>query len=298
MATAAASPILRATGFALLATVSFACVNLSVRALSLGGLPTVEIVFLRSAVSLLALAPWVIRAGTGALRTSIPHMHLLRGIVLGIGTVMWFQGLGMLPLGDAMSLQFTTPLWVAVLAALLLRERVTPARWAVIALGFAGVLVIIRPGMGGAALGIGALLVLGGAAFYGCHTVIMKPMARTEGGAAMVFYLNSLYFIVFGCMMPFFWVMPGWNQLGWLTLLGIAGALSHVFLTRALHLADASFVAPFDFLKLPFGATMAFFLFGDVSDTWTWIGAAIIIAAGYMNARAEGSRRAKEGGGG
>jgi drug/metabolite transporter (DMT)-like permease len=288
MATAAASPILRATGFALLATVSFACVNLSVRALSLGGLPTVEIVFLRSAVSLLFVAPWVMRVGAAGLRTGIFRMHVLRGVILGIGTVMWFAGLGMLPLGDALSLQFTTPLWVAVLAALILRESVRPARWAVIAMGFAGVLVIVRPGLGGAALGQGAVLVLAGAALYACHTVIMKPMARTESGGAMVLYLNAMYFLAFGLAMPFYWVTPDTTQLGWTALLGICGATSHVFLTRALNLADASFVAPFDFLKLPIGASLAWVLFGDVSDIWTWVGAAVIIAAGYLNARIGG----------
>jgi drug/metabolite transporter (DMT)-like permease len=297
MTAAPMSPLLRATGFALLATACFACVNLSVRALSLGGLPTLEIVFLRSAVSLAAIAPWVARVGARGLRTGIFRLHLLRGVILGGGTVLWFAGLGMLPLGDALSLQFTTPLWVAVLAAVLLREKVDLARWAVIALGFAGVLVIVRPGLGGAALGQGAAFVLAGAALYACHTVIMKPMARTEGGGTMVFYLNFMYFLFFGLFMPFVWTMPGVGQLGWLALLGVCGALSHVFLTRALHLADASFVAPFDFLKLPFGASLAWVLFGDVSDVWTWVGAAIIIAAGYLNARAEGRRRAAEPGG-
>jgi drug/metabolite transporter (DMT)-like permease len=121
---------------------------------------------------------------------------------------------------------------------------------------------------------------------------MMKPMSRTESPGAMVFHLNIWYVPAFGACLPFVWVTPGWEHVGWLTLLGVCGATAHFFLTRALALADASYVSPFEFFKLPIGAGLAFALFGDVSDAWTWVGAAVICAAGTLNARHESRRRA------
>lgn len=288
-----ASPLLRATGFALLATSSFAGVNLSVRALSLSGMPTLEIAFFRAAIAIALTLPWLARVGFAGVRTTMPVRHFLRSAVNGSGMVLWFAGLGMLALGDALALQFTMPLWVVVMAALFLSEKVDATRWGVVALGFVGVLVIVRPGMGGETAGLGAALVLGGAALYALNTVLMKPMSRTESPGAMVFYLNIWYLPAFGAFVPFVWVPPRPEHLVWIAVLGFCGASSHFFLTRALHLADASYVSPFEFLKLPFGAAMAWLLFGDVSDLWTWVGAGIIACAGWLNARHESRRRAR-----
>jgi drug/metabolite transporter (DMT)-like permease len=295
---AGASPLLRATLFALLSTASFACTGLSVRALTLAGIPTLESAFFRGAISLAMTAPWLMQAGFAGIRTTMPVRHVLRSAANGAGMVLWFAGLGMLALGDALALQFTMPLWVVLAAALFLGEKVDAMRIGVLALGFAGVLIVVRPGAGGETGGIGALLVLGGAAFYALNTIMMKPMSRTESPAAMVFHLNVWYVPAFGACLPFVWVAPGWEHVLWLALLGIAGASAHFFLTRALALADASYVSPFEFLKLPFGAGLAFLLFGDVSDLWTWVGAAVIFAAGLLNARHEGTRRRRAGGDG
>jgi drug/metabolite transporter (DMT)-like permease len=292
------TPLLRATVFALLATTSFAGVNLSVRALSLSGMPTLEIAFLRAAIAMAITLPWLAKVGIDGVRTTMPFRHFLRSAINGAGMVLWFAGLGMLALGDALALQFTLPLWVVVMAALFLRERVDGARWGIVVLGFAGVLVIVRPGLGGEIVGPGVALVLAGAALYALNTVLMKPMARTESAGAMVFYLNIWYLPVFGAFMPFVWVTPGPEHLVWIAVLGFCGASSHYFLTRALHLADASYVSPFEFLKLPIGASLAWFLFGDVSDIWTWLGAGVIIFAGWLNARHESRRRARTGPGG
>jgi drug/metabolite transporter (DMT)-like permease len=263
-----------------------------VRALSLSGIPVLESAFFRGLISVLLTLPWLMRVGMDGIRTQMPVRHVMRSAANGVGMVLWFMGVSMLALGDALALQFTMPLWVVVAAALFLGERVDAMRWGIVALGFTGVLIVVRPGSGGETAGLGAMIVLGAAGFYALNAVLMKTMSRTESPGAMVFHLNIWYVPVFGACLPFVWVTPGWEHVGWFALLGICGATAHYFLTKALALADASYVSPFEFFKLPVGAGLAFALFGDVSDIWTWVGAAVICAAGTLNARHEARRRA------
>lgn len=280
----AGSSALIGAGWMLVSVLTFSGISVSARALA-RDLPSGEILFLRALVGLTALLPWLFRSGLRIVATRKPMMHFLRGIVSAAAMLCWFTALGSLPVGDAIAIQFTLPLFLVLLAALVLRESVDVQRWIAVAVGFAGTLVIIRPGFQTVNLAIG--LVLASAVFYAGNHAFTKAMSATESGVAIAFYMNLVHIPIAGTLALFDWRPPAWHHVGWVIALGLCGTYAHVFLTRAFAHADASALAPLDFLRLPVAATLAYWLFGDVSDGWTWLGAAIVFAAGLAITRRE-----------
>jgi drug/metabolite transporter (DMT)-like permease len=295
------SPVLRGTFWMAMCMLSFAGVALSVRALS-SHLPIVEIVLFRAAFGVAVSLPWLWRTGIGGLKTTCLSLHFGRSVVNGLGMFCWFTALGMMAIGDVLALQFTSPLFMVLLGALVLREAVGRSRWIATAIGFGGALIIIRPGFGEVSAGV--FFVLAAAILYAGNHAMTKPLARKDSGGAIVFYMNAIHLPVFLVLAPTVWVAPAMGDAGWVILLGVCGATAHVFLARALRLADLSTLALVDFLKLPVAAGAGYFLFGDRSDLWTWAGAAVIFGAGYYNVLHERAREREqalvqaEGGGG
>jgi drug/metabolite transporter (DMT)-like permease len=288
----AGSSALIGAGWMLVSVLTFAGISVSARALA-RDLPAGEILFLRALAGLVAIMPWVVRGGRRSVATRKPMMHVMRGIVSAAAMLCWFAALGFLPVGDAIAIQFTMPLFLVLLAALVLGEKVDAQRWMAIAFGFAGALVIIRPGFQTVSLAVG--LVLASAVFYAGNHTFTRAMASTEGGVAIAFYMNLVHVPVAGIAAAFDWRAVAWHHLGWVAVLGLCGSYSHVFLTRAFAHAEASALAPLDFLRLPIASTLAYWLFGDVSDGWTWIGAAIVFAAGLAITRREHALARKRG---
>lgn len=274
------SPVLRGTFWMALCILSFAGVGIAVRALS-SHMAIVEIVMFRALFGVVLALPWLLSNGLGALRTERLGLHLWRSAANGLGMFCWFTALSLMAIGDVVALQFTTPLWLVLMGAMFLRERVDGARWTATAIGFVGALIIIRPGF--AEITWGVFFVMVAAVLYAANHAMTKPLARSDSGGAIVFYMNLIHLPVFVALVPFFWTVPVTGDIGWLVLLGVCGASSHVFLARAVRLADVSYLAPIDFLKLPTVAVAGYFLFGDVSDLMTWGGAAVIFGAGYYN---------------
>ena len=281
------SPMLRGTFWMAMCMLSFAGVALSVRALS-SHLPIVEIVLFRAAFGVAVSLPWLWRTGIGGLKTTCLSLHFGRSVVNGLGMFCWFTALGMMAIGDVLALQFTSPLFMVLLGAFALGEAVGHRRWIATAIGFGGALIIIRPGF--AEVGTGVVFVLAAAVLYAGNHAMTKPLARKDSGGAIVFYMNAIHLPVFAVLAPNVWVDPVMGDAGWVLLLGICGATAHIFLARALRLADLSTLALVDFLKLPVAAGAGYFLFGDRSDLWTWAGAMVIFGAGYYNILHERAR--------
>ena len=281
------SPVLRGTFWMAMCMLSFAGVAVSVRALS-SHLPIIEIVLFRAAFGVAVSLPWLFLSGIGGLKTTRFPLHFARSAVNGVGMLCWFTSLGMMAIGDVLALQFTTPLFLVLLAALTLGETVDLRRWVATAIGFGGALIIIRPGF--REIGPGIFFVLTAAALYAGNHAMTKPLADTDSGGLIVFYMNAIHLPVFLALAPLVWVDPVLGDVGWVVLLGICGATSHIFLARAVRLADLSYLAPIDFLKLPVAAGAGDFLFGDSSGPWTWVGAAVIFGAGYYNILHERAR--------
>ena len=153
--------------------------------------------------------------------------------------------------------------------------------------GFVGALVVIRPGLN--AFSSAVLLVFLSVAFYVAVHLMTKALAGEVSGSLLVFHMNLVMLpLALICVFLFTgWTTPTWSDAPWLMVIGVTGALAHIFMTRAFRAADASFVEPFDFLRLPLTALFGWVLFGETSDLWTWFGAVIIFAAVIWNARFE-----------
>jgi len=249
------------------------------------GLPPFEIAFFRSFFGLLILAPWLMRSGLGVLRTKRLGLYTMR-CALGAATMlMWFTAISMVPLADAVALGFTSPLFVILGAALFLGEVVRGRRLGVTLCGFAGALIILRPG--GGVLDLGAVLVLLSAVTLAGANLSVKELSRTEPVQAIVTYM--VIFMVPLTFIPalLVWQTPTPAQLAELLGLAAVATLGNYAMTRAVAVADASSVMPYDYARLPFAALIGFFVFGETSDAATWIGAGVIAVASLYLAHHE-----------
>ncbi len=261
------------------AIVFFSLMTVLLRILTVEGLPIHQMIFVRGVVSMALLAPWLARQGLTSLATRRFSMLMGRGALTSIGLVTWIYALAYIPLAEAVALHFTLPLFGIVLAVIFLREKIDAYRCAATVIGFFGALVILRPGV--AAVNVVSLIVLLSALAYAGTGVITKVLVRTETSAAIVFYVSAFTAVVFAIPCLFEWVEPTPVQWLMLVAIGAVNVTAQSCINRALVYADASFVLPFDFLRLPFAAAAGFVLFAEIPDLWTLAGAAIIFGATY-----------------
>ena len=194
----------------------------------------------------------------------------------------------LIALADVASLQFTSPLFTAIIAAALLGEKIGGHRMVAILVGFAGALIIIRPGM--IPINLGTVMILIAAFLYSCAHVVTKRLSATESGSTVVFYM-SVTILVYSAIPAFFvWQTPAWADMPAMIGLGVTGYATHYCITRSLAVGDASFVIAFDFMRLPFSAIIGWLLFREMLDAWTVAGALIIFAAGYYSTMREAKK--------
>lgn len=252
-------------------------------------MPALEIVFFRYFFGLIVMVPWFLRNYATAFRIARPGMVLLRNLAVFCAVLVWFTALASrLPISDSIALQFTLSLFVVLGAAIFLRESVGWRRWAAVGVGFVGVLVIIRPGFVHTPPAM--FLVLLSAVIYAVAHLLTKVVSASISGPKLVFQMNlTMGPLALLCALPV-WVMPRWVDAPWLLALGVISSTAHICLTRAYAAADASFVEPVDFSRLPLAALYGWVLFGETSDVWTWAGAALIFSAVMYNTRHEARR--------
>jgi drug/metabolite transporter (DMT)-like permease len=207
----------------------------------------------------------------------------------------WFYGITVVPLATATAVNFTVPLFATLAAALVLHEDVRLRRWSAVVIGFIGVLVIMRPGS--ERLDANLLLLLLSAATGAMNNITVKFLVRSESPGKIV-ALFMLYLTPLSLVPALFvWQWPSLSSVGVLIGLGSLGTVAHLSVARALAAADASACAPFEFARLPFSALIGFVWFGEVTDLWTWVGAAIIGGSSVYVAHRE-ARLARVGRGG
>lgn len=261
----------------------FSSAHTSVRVLS-ENMSTFEIVFWRMMVSMAMLLPWYAWKGMHLLRTQRPGMHALRAAVNFSGMILWFYAISIVPLGKAVAIHFTLPLFLLLFAVIFLGERIGPRRIAATAVGFAGAMIVMRPGA--VEIGWPEIMILASAALYGGTVVFLKFMVKTETPLALTFYTNA--FITIFCLPPaiWFWVGPTVDDIVPILIVGVMGTFAPFLYTKALGMADASLIGPTDFLRLPISAAFAFVLFGEVPVIWVWVGGGIIfLSTWYITAR-------------
>ncbi|GAB4383899.1 DMT family transporter [Albidovulum sp.] len=282
-----------------LGAVFFFSVNdLSIKFLS-GGYPLHEVVLIRSliglAVLLLVLLP--LAGGAAALRTRRIGLHLLRGVCVVFANMAFFAGLASLPLADGVAIFFVSPLIITVFSVLFLGERVGPRRWIALALGFAGVLVVLRPGS--SVFQPAALLPVLSAFFYATLHMLTRYIGRTENALSMSFYIQLTFIAVsasFGLAVgdgrfagsanpsvEFLlreWTMPAGRD--WLILgtVGVASAMGGFLISQAYRVAQAAVVAPFEYLAMPLAVIWGVVVFGDWPDLIAVAGIALIMVSG------------------
>ncbi|HZH29101.1 MAG TPA: DMT family transporter [Azospirillaceae bacterium] len=270
--------------WALAATVVFALMTVTIRESTRHMHPMVA-VFWRNGVALLCMLPWIVRHGTAGLRTTKLRLYTTRALTGAVAMFTWFYGLTGMPLGTAQALGFTQPLFATLLAAMVLREDVRARRWSATLLGFAGVLIIIQPGARPVGLPEIAVLV---SAFAGAMSAIqVKALAKTESTSAMVAFL-AIYMTPISLVPALFvWTWPSVEAWGWVLAMGVLGTIGHLCIVRAYHMAEASALMPFDYVKLPLVALCGWALYGELLDHWFWIGSAIIAGSAIYIARRE-----------
>lgn len=238
-------------------------------------------IFLRNVINLVLMAPSMIRQGRSMIVTQRLGTHALRNLFLYTGNCAWFYGVTLISLADVASLQFTSPLFTAIIAAAFLGEKIGSHRMIAILVGFAGALIIIRPGL--IPINLGTIMILIAAFLYSCAHVVTKRLSDTESGSTVVFYM-SVTILVYSAIPAFVvWQTPTWADMPAMIGLGVTGYATHYCITRSLAVGDASFVIVFDFMRLPFSAILGWLLFKEMLDAWTVGGALIIFAAGYYS---------------
>jgi len=263
---------------------SFSAMAVAVREL-LSGLNSLEILFLRSLASFLIVLMVLPRLGFATLRTRIFHLHVGRNLLHLLGQYSWIYAIALLPLATVFAIEFTMPVWTAVLAALFLGERLNRHRVVMLVLGFAGVLIILKPGV--VAIHPASLVMLGGAFIYACSLIMTKRMTRDDSTFAVLFYMQAIQLpICFVLAWPV-WVTPQVADIPWIATMGACGLAAHFCMTRALRIADATVVAPIDFLRLPLIAAVGVALYGEPLDWTVFLGAGVIFAGTYYAIRRE-----------
>jgi len=252
------------------------------------------VLFLRMVVAQLIMTAWVARSGVGILRTSRIKLHAFRAIFTCGAMISSFYAWSMVPLADVTALSFLAPIFATAGAALILGETVRARRWAATLVGFAGAMIILRPGM--MAMETGHWLALVFAGCMACTTLVVKTLTSTEHPFVVVFYVGLFITPVSFLLAIPVWQWPEGSQWLWIVGLGLSGVLGHLTFVKALSVADASAVLPFDFMRLPFSALLGWLAFGEVSDAWTWAGAAVIFSSTFYISRREAQlRRAGDG---
>ena len=256
-----------------------------------GQLDTFELMLCRSLIGAAILIPFgLATARMGQIRTNRFGLHLIRNLFHFTAQNLWFYALAFIPLAQLFAIEFTTPIWIALLAPLLLGEALT--RWRVIAavLGFIGILVIAQPGY--APLNVGHLTAALSTLGF-CGSIMMtKALSRTESTFCILFWLTITQ-AVYGTI-TVVWdgdvTLPTFDNLHWVVLVGICGLTAHISLTNALMLAPASVVAPMDFARLPIIAVVGWLVYLEPLTLAVAAGGALILMANTINLRAEQRR--------
>ena len=282
---------LRAAMWMLGAIVSFSSMAVAGRAVS-STLDTFEIMTWRSLLGIVLVLGVSTLAGTRRqIRARRMGLHLARNLSHFTGQNLWFYAVAVIPLAQVFAVEFSSPLWVVLLSPLVLGERLTAMRLATALAGFVGILIVARPAVGGVDPGLAAAA-LAAVGFAG-SAVFTRLLTRTETITSILFWLTVMQ-AAFGLVCAGIdgdIAMPAGPAVPWLGLIGCAGLVAHLCLTKALSLAPAAVVIPFDFLRLPAIAVVGALVYGEAIDALTWVGAAVIFGANYLNVVGEGRAR-------
>ncbi len=253
-------------------------------------LDTFELMTWRSLIGLAIVG--VVAGAMGRLRdvrSDRLGTHVIRNAFHFTGQNLWFWALGVIPLAQVFALEFTSPLWVIVLSPLLLAERITRTRALSAALGFVGILIVARPDL--SHLNAGVLAAAGSALGFAGSAIFTKRLTRHEGIVSILFWLTLMQAVlgIAASAIDGKVALPTAATVPYLVILGIAGVLAHLCLTKALTLAPATVVIPMDFVRLPVIAVVGWLVYAEPLDVYVFVGAIVIFGANWLNIRKTGA---------
>lgn len=247
------------------------------------GLPTLDVMFYRCwlGAAVIAIALYASGQRIVDLRPRQKPLIVARSAVHFVAQYAWLAAVTLIPLAELFAIEFTAPLWTALLAPVFLGERLTGIRLAAAVLGFIGILIIVGPG--GMTLSAGTLYACTAAVGFAFHYLATKRLTRTEGALALLFYTHLIQAVIATAIAVPTLKVPGPETAAWVVALTVLGLFAHYALTRAFSLADAIIVAPMDFLRLPLAAVVGVMLYAEPLNPLLIAGAAVIVAANFLN---------------
>ena len=299
--------------FALGGTVGLSLNDVAVKFLS-GGYALHQVMLIRTLIAAAALGVIIKVSGTGfgQLRTRRWREHLFRVTLIMVSNVAFFMGLAAMPLAEGVAVGFVAPLLITAMSVVFLGERVGPRRWAAVAVGMVGVLIMLRPDFtpGSGVVQPAALLVLLAAACYGAGHLMTRRMRETESAMTLNFWVLTGFFVV-SCVMGLItgtgrfagsadpsldfllraWVWPAAADWPVFLLLGLSIALGGLMISQAYRLGEAGLVAPFEYVAMPLAIFWGVVVFGDWPDAVAWVGLALIVGAGLYAGWREAIRK-------
>lgn len=276
--------VMRAALLMLASTLFFGLMAVAIR-LASQTLHAFEIAFFRNLFGVVAALPLLLRHGPGLLRTQHLPRYVVRCLVGVVSMLCGFWAIAHLPLAQAVSLSYSTPLFVTVLAVWLLGEQVRARRWAAVLAGFVGVLIIVRPGTEGFTLA--SLVALTAAVMSGIVSIQIKQLSALEPADRIVLWTTMLWVPMSLLPALTVWEWPHGITWLWVAAAGLLGTGGHMLWTRALKLGDVSALTPISFMQLPVVAVAGWLLFDEVLDRWTLTGALVIFGANAYIAHRE-----------
>jgi drug/metabolite transporter (DMT)-like permease len=271
-------------GLIIASTIFFSAGDVAAK-LMMANLPPVEVTWLRYVVFLALIAPAAVAAHGGeALRTRRPKLQVLRGLAVVLSSLFFMLGLGALPVAETTAINFMSPVFITALSIPLLGEKVGVRRWAAAVVGFAGVLVVVRPGSD--AFHYAALFPVGAAMVWAFAAIATRMMSQERPETTLA-WSAAIGVVVLSVMVPFNWRTPSTMDLVFAVLTGVGSTLGHWLLVQAYRMAPASVLAPFSYVQLVFASVFAFLVFDEVPGSFTVLGGVIIAASGLYTANRE-----------
>lgn len=253
---------------------------------------TFQIMELRALIGLVLIYPLIrMHGGFSALKTAHPIRHAGRNVVHYGSQYAWFIALGLIPLAQVVSIEFTMPIWTAILAVMFLGEHMTRWKVAAIILGLVGVWVIVRPDAGH--IQTGQLWALAAAVGFGISVVMVKALTRTESVIRILFWMLAIQAVIGAIPAWLVWQHVPLKLWPFVVAIAFCGTFSHYCMTKAMLYADATVVVPMDFLRVPATAIAGWLLYSEGIDGFTVAGATLILAGNLLNLKQAGTARVR-----
>ncbi|MDA0703642.1 MAG: DMT family transporter [Proteobacteria bacterium] len=242
--------------------------------------PVAQVVWARYLVFLAVITLLMLRQAEGRrrFRTRRPDIQILRGICMAVGAYTFVFALSYISVVDVLAILFLSPLIMVILSIPLLGEQVGPHRWGAVIVGFLGVLIVMRPGLG--VMHWAGSMALIAAATSAFQQILGRKLGSTDHPMTSVFYPALVGFVIASAVVPFDWRPPSGNFWPLIGVLGLIGAVAHFGVIKALSMAPASMLSPFNYGQIFSGALTGYLVFGHLPDFWSTVGIAVIVASG------------------